>query len=100
MRKLKAPESQQQEVLHELLTRLTIDRRLVMLSCGVLNLPDAIMKLKKKGVQIITERVETVNKFGRSVSFGKYRVINKKEAIEVYNSMFENPANNGKATNP
>ena len=56
-----------------------------MLSVGILNLPDVIMKLRHNyGLTINLSGVKTENKFGRKVCFGKYSLEYKKEASKVY----------------
>ena len=90
MKKIELPESQLQEVLYELINRLNIDRKTIMLSCSVLNLPANILKLRKKGVKIEMLEFNTTNKFGRNVSFGKYRLEDKKSAVVIYKEMKAN----------
>lgn len=94
MKQIPAPESQTQEVLYYLIKRIYIDRRQMMLSCGVLNLPDQIMRLRRRyGLTINLNKVTTENKFGREVKFGQYSIEDKKHASNVYRKMQEdNPA--------
>lgn len=88
MKKIPNPQSQIQEVLYELIKRINIDRRQMMISCGVLNLPDQIMKLRRKhNLTINLTKVKTENKFGREVEFGQYTLKNKKEASKVYHKI-------------
>ena len=88
MKKLNPPQTQTQEVLFFLIERINIDRRQMMLSCSVLNLPDQIMRLRTRyGLKITLTEVKTVNKFGREVSFGKYSIEDKKDASDVYRKM-------------
>ena len=90
MKKLNEPQSQTQEVLYYLINRIFIDRRQMMLSCGVLNLPDQIMRLRKRyGLTIVLKRVSVTNKFGREVEFGQYSIEDKKNASDVYRKMQE-----------
>ena len=85
MKKLSKPESQLQEVLYYLIKRIFIDRRQMMLSVGVLNLPEAIRKLRHNyGLTINLSEVKTENKFGRKVTFGKYSLEHKKDASDIY----------------
>lgn len=97
MKQLKAPESQIQEVLHELYNRLVIDRKTMMLSCNVLNLPDCIFRLRKKGVKIISNEVAVLNQFGREVKFVQYSLQNKGEAAKIYETL---KANQSKTVTP
>lgn len=88
MKKISKPESQIQEVLYYLITRIYIDRRQMMLSVGVWNLPDVIMKLRRNyGLTIKLLEIEVKNKFGRKVTYGKYKLENKKKASEVYKKL-------------
>lgn len=85
MKPIPNPQSQIQEVLFELIKRINIDRRQMMLSCGVLNLPDQIMKLRRRhNLTIELSKVKTENKFGREIEFGRYTLKNKKEASVTY----------------
>lgn len=87
MKKLTPPESQIQEVLFNLINRLHIDRRSMMLSCNVWNLPDNIMKLRRKGLNITSTEKTSKNKYGREIKFVHYSLQNKKEASIVYAEM-------------
>ena len=92
MRKIPAPESQMQEVLYELINRIAIDRRTMMLSCGVWNLTARISNLRNKGLKIISNKIQSVNKYGREIEFVQYSLEEKKEAIKTYLEMKENQA--------
>lgn len=82
------PENQIQEVLYYLIKRISIDRRQMILSAGVLNLPDNIMKLRREhGLTIDLKMIEVTNKFERKVSYGQYTLLNKKEAAAIYKKM-------------
>lgn len=89
MRKLPKPTSQTQEVLYELINRISIDRRSMMLSCGVLNLTARISNLRYKGIAIKTTEIETINKFGREISYAQYSLHSKKDAIKAYMRMIQ-----------
>lgn len=84
MNKIPLPESQTQEVLYELINRLYIDRRTMMLSSGVWNLTARISNLRRKGVDILSNEVIGVNKFKREIKYVHYSLRNKKEAVKVY----------------
>lgn len=88
MRKLNPPQSQTQEVLFFLINRINIDRRQMMLSCGVLNLPQQIKRLRRRyGLAILLNEVTVENKFGREITFGEYVLQDKKKAAEIYRNM-------------
>ena len=92
MKKIALPESQIQEVFFELYNRLFIDRKTMMLSCGVWNLTARISDLRKIGFKIISNEVKSFNKYGREVTFVQYSLENKKEAVELYQKMKLNQA--------
>lgn len=89
MKNLQQPESQMQEVLFELINRLYIDRRTMMLSCGVWNLTARIADLRLLGLEIVSNEKTGENKYGREITFVHYSLENKKEAAKVYNKMKE-----------
>ena len=91
MKKIPEPQTQIQEVLYSLIKRINIDRRQMMITYGVLNLPDQIMKLRKKyRLTIELSKIKTRNKFNREVEFGQYSLKHKKEASKVYLTMQKN----------
>ena len=89
MKKPPQPESQSQEVIFELLNRLYIDRRTMMLSCNVWNLTARISELRNKGFNIVSNKIKGVNKYGREIEFVQYRLEDKKEAKALYLEMKE-----------
>ena len=90
MKKIPSPESQIQEVLFELINRLFISRRIMMLSCGVLNLTAIISGLRNKGLKIASDQVKSTNKYGREATSVRYRLEDKKAAVKFYKKMKEN----------
>lgn len=95
MKKIPPPESQMQEVLYELINRISIDRRTMMLSAGVWNLTARISNLRYKGVNIESRKIISQNKYGREISFVHYYLKDKKEAVRIYNEMKLNQMSNG-----
>lgn len=88
MKRLMKPQSQTEEVLFFLINRMNIDRRQMMLSCGVLNLPQQIKRLRHRyNLTIDLNEVTVKNKFGREIHFGLYILADKKKASEVYKKM-------------
>lgn len=88
LKKTRKPENQVEEVLYSLLTRFSIDRRQMMLSCGILNLPDVIMRIRNKlNIEIETSKIPVLNKFGRNVEFGEYKLKDKAHARNVYDNL-------------
>lgn len=92
MKKIPLPESQVQEVLYELINRLYIDRRTMMLSSGVWNLTARISNLRTMGCKIISNEVTATNKFNREIKFVQYSLEDKKEAVALYMKLKENQA--------
>ena len=88
-KKLPLPTTQLQEVLYELINRFSIDHKSMILSCGVLNLTACISDLRILNVPIETIKITSVNKFGRKVIYGRWKLIDKKIASEIYIKMFE-----------
>lgn len=84
MKNLPKPTSQIQEVLYELIKRLTIDRKSMMFYCNIHNLTARISNLRDKGIEIETIKFTSINKYGREVEFAKYKLKNKKDAIKCY----------------
>ena len=90
MKKIPLPESQVQEVLFELINRLFIDRRTMMLACAVSNLTAIISILRNKGLNIVSNKINSVNKYNREIKFVQYSLENKKEAVIIYMEMKAN----------
>lgn len=84
---LPKPTSQNQEVLFELIKRVSIDRPYMMMTCHVFNLTARISNLRNMGVSIETITKVGKNKFGREVKYCRYCLRDKKKAIELYRSI-------------
>lgn len=86
---LEKPKSQLAEILFELMANYKTGdtRRSLMISCHSLNAPNAIMSLRKKGLGIITDNVEHTNKYGRKIKYGRYYLVDFKEAVKIYNQI-------------
>lgn len=88
MKKINKPKSQLQEVLYYLIKRMFVDRRQMMLSVGILNLPELIRRLRHNhGLEIELTPIKTTNKFGRETSYGKYSIKDKIKARNLYNKL-------------
>ncbi len=73
--KLTKPKNQNAEVLYELLNNKSINRRDMLLSTGILNVPARISDLRnKKNVSIICRKIETKNKHGRTIKYGEWLI--------------------------
>lgn len=86
--KIRQPESQIQEVLYELLTKVEIDRRSVMFTLNIWNLPARICNLRHRGVVIESRVFKGVNKYGNNISFVHYRLKNRAQALSIYKTLF------------
>lgn len=82
---MKKPIDQKTEVLFSLLQapQTTIG----IVSMGVCNPTAVITALRQSGVEILCESIPHQNKFGRKMSFGKFRVANKTKAKTIYNKL-------------
>ena len=55
------------------------------LDTGILNVPARIMDLRNKHhIPIILTRISAVNKFGRSINYGSWSILNKKDLYDKY----------------
>lgn len=83
--KLKKPVNQMAEVLYLLIKNKSVTRRSALLDTGILNVPARIMDLRNKHhIQIILTRISAVNKFGRSINYGSWSILNKKDLYDKY----------------
>ena len=84
--KLPKPISQLTEALYLLIdgpqTRVTFIQK-----AYILNAPECVRKLRGRGVSIETNPVNTINKYGRPVSYCFYSLVDKKSAKETYLKM-------------
>lgn len=91
MKKPNQPETQIQQILYCLITRISIDRRQMMTSFNVLNLTAQISALRSKyGLKIDIDYVTKNNKFGNPVRNGVYSIKDKVQARNIYNEIQEN----------
>jgi hypothetical protein len=85
---MKKPNNQTAEVLYELLTNKCITRMSVMYTTGILNLTARIADLRiRYGINIICDKVILKNKHGRPISYGKWRLFDKKSAALLYDKI-------------
>ena len=80
------PNSQITEVLYELMANYKkgMTRLEITTQCHVLNPPEAIRRLRQKGVDIAIELIVKTNKYGREVKYGRYYLVDFKNAAEIY----------------
>ena len=82
---MKKPIDQKTEVLYSLL--LDEQTTIGIVKLGVCNPTSVMTMLRKHGVDIICEPIAHKNKFGRKISYGKFRIANRKEAKNIYNQL-------------
>ena len=80
------PKNQTAEVLYLLLTQKSITVKSAMNDIGVLNLSARISNLRlKHNLLIECRKTITTNKFGRSITYGRFFLVTKKSiANKVY----------------
>jgi hypothetical protein len=82
---MKKPKTQLAEVLYELIKNKTINRRSILLDCGILNVTARIADLRlRHNLSIICTKIQTKNKHNRAITYGCWSLENKKLAKEVY----------------
>jgi hypothetical protein len=82
-----APKNQSAELLHTLLTNKSVTTRYIQQHLYILNVTSAMTALRHKGVQIVCDYVQTKNRYGRPVRYGKFNVLNKAESTKIYNQI-------------
>jgi hypothetical protein len=86
--KLKKPVNQMAEVLYLLLKNKSVTRRSALLDTGILNVPARIMDLRNiHHIPIVLTRVSAVNKFGRSINYGSWSILNKANLEDKYKAI-------------
>jgi hypothetical protein len=81
------PTSQQTELLHLLITKDNVTTRFIQQHLFILNVTSVISYLRSKGCDILCNSVETKNRYGRKVRYGKFNLLNRKEATKIYNQI-------------
>lgn len=85
--KLPKPTTQLQEVLYMLIESKEITRK-EFVNIGILNHTARLTTLRHKyNLYIPCRKINAVNKFGREVEFGAWRLANKDHAISVYKQL-------------
>jgi hypothetical protein len=79
------PKTQIAEVLHLLLSQDMTSLDIIM--NGVLNPTAKISQLRAKGVNILCNDVKHKNKFGRQMTYGRFTILNRREAAKIYNQI-------------
>jgi len=98
---LPQPRCQQSEVLFELLSNYSkgMTRLQIGNSCNVLNVPEVIRKLRKKGTIVNIDMISKVNKYGRKIKYGRYYLGDFKNGVEIYYKLTESPLKDLKTVN-
>lgn len=85
---LQKPTTQTEEVLYFLLTKHSINVSQMMRECGILNLTARIADLRNKHLlNIPCMKVETQNKFKRGITYGVWKLPDKKRGIKIYKQL-------------
>ncbi len=81
------PKSQTQEVLYELLKKQTVSTLDLTKKYFILNVPDVIFRLRKRGLDIETIPRKVTNKFGNERTIALWRLTNREEGKKVLKEM-------------
>ncbi len=81
------PKFQHTELLHLLITKESVTTKFIQQHLFILNVTSVISYLRSKGVNIFCEYIHTKNRYGRKIKYGKFILLNKKEAIKIYNQL-------------
>lgn len=85
------PTNQTAEVLFEILNNVSVSRKDILISTGVLNPTARIADLRiRHGLNIPCERVSVRNKFSRKISYGMWSIKGQEDiekAKGVYNEI-------------
>jgi hypothetical protein len=83
--KLSKPVNQTAEVLYLLLKNKSITIKSAILDTGILNVSARIGDLRNKyNINVICTKISTTNKFGRSVNYGSWSILNHAEQYDKY----------------
>jgi hypothetical protein len=86
-KKMKQPINQKTEVLYSLLQGEQTTMSIVKL--GVCNPTSTITHLRRAGVNIVCDNKPHKNKFGRMIKYGRFNILNKREATKIYNNLIK-----------
>lgn len=64
--------TQQERVLQYIRDFGSITRAEAMSELGIANLPAVILDIRKKGVQVLTNKIESKNRYGQKITYAKY----------------------------
>jgi chemotaxis receptor (MCP) glutamine deamidase CheD len=80
---MKKPINQRAEALYMLLTRADMTTR-DFVQIGIMNPTSVMTSLRRVGVTILCDNQNHTNKFGRKITYGKFNVLNRREAKHIY----------------
>ena len=75
MEKRKVKKTQMSEILKYMNTHKGITRAQAMEKFGCLNLPDIIYRLRKRDYDIVSETINTKNRYGQTSTYVKYCLV-------------------------
>lgn len=64
--------TQQERVLQYIRDFGSITRAEAMSELGIANLPAVILDIRKRGVQVLTNEIESKNRYGQKITYAKY----------------------------
>lgn len=90
---MRNPTNQTAEVLYEILNNVSVSRKDILISTGVLNPTARIADLRiRHGLNITCERTSVRNKFSRKISYGLWSIKGEddiEKAHGVYNQIIK-----------
>jgi hypothetical protein len=81
------PNNQRAELLHLLITKDNVTTKFIQTHLFILNVTSVITYLRRKGCNILCNSIQTKNRYGRSVKYGRFNLLNKSEAKKLYNQI-------------
>lgn len=78
------PNCQLAEAAYLLLKFDSVTRKFAMDNAWIMNFPEAVRKLRERGADISTFQVSTNNRYGRPISFGRYKSMDNQKLREIY----------------
>lgn len=84
---LPLPKNQQQEVLYELLKTQSTTSLSLTKKYFIMNVPDVVFRLRRKGLDIANHERNVTNKFGRKVKTALWQLVDKKMGMELYSKL-------------
>ncbi len=82
---MRTPKTQLDELIYELLTTPHTTALTMTNKYYIMNVPDVVMRARNKGYSIETKHEVRGNKFGRTITIGKWSLKDKEAALKMYN---------------